>query len=102
VLNVNATAKHLTPAYSGPLINVADDPLLSDARGKLSDATLVKDAVEAFSNLATPPIHAALDVNTGMGFSCDAACLLNAEGKPLAVKGHDLTAAGSPVPNSQK
>jgi len=57
---------------------------------------------EAFASLATPPIHASLDVNTEMGFSCDAVCLLDSAGKPLAVANYKLMEPGCSVTGARK
>ncbi len=88
VLNVNAAARHLTAGYSGPLIQVSEDPLLRDVRGAAGQdrRQLSNLATEAFSSLAAPPAHATVDVNTFMGFSCAAAAVFDAGGKPMAAR----------------
>ncbi len=106
VLNLNAVAKHLTPDYkgkkklfpmkpafsspllAGPLISVSQDPLLKDVRAvpSLPKGQLSSLATEAFSSLACPPVHAALVANSGMGFLCDAVCVVDAaSGSPVAL-----------------
>lgn len=98
LLNVNAAARLLTPGYSGPLVAVAEDPLLRDVRpaAPAARAKLAQLAAEAFSSLAPPPAHAAAAANTGMGFSVDAAAAFDAaSGRPKSVAKRDLMEPGA-------
>jgi hypothetical protein len=94
----------LMNSLPGPLMAVSDDPLVRDVRAKPNEskAQLTKQVVESFGSLATPPIHASLDVNTDMGFACDVVCLMDGAGKPLAMAKHNLIEPGNPVAGAQK
>ena len=67
---------------------MSQDPLLKDVRAvpSLPKGQLSSLATEAFSSLACPPVHAALGANSGMGFLCDAVCVVDAaSGSPVAL-----------------
>eukprot|EP00092_Neocalanus_flemingeri_P004491 GFUD01004831.1.p1 GENE.GFUD01004831.1~~GFUD01004831.1.p1 ORF type:complete len:656 (+),score=214.52 GFUD01004831.1:71-2038(+) len=88
LLNINAAAKLLYPAYQGPTIKVAEDALLKDIKvsPSLAKVQLTQSVMEAFSTLFPPPRLLRTNVNTLLGCVAEGEFVCDTSGKPLLVQ----------------
>jgi hypothetical protein len=85
LLNINGAAVHLLKNYDGPTL----DPLSSVHTVNMAKTKEKTEMVEAImdtlKNLIHSENHLGTNVNTNLGFSIDAKCLLDKKCNPLAI-----------------
>ena len=103
LLNINAAAKHLLDNYSGPSLTISSgDSLIRDVKVSpgLAKVQFNQSVLEAFSTLCPPPRLSSININTMLGFTLEAECVLDSSGRPLPVTDFsnnfsDITGSGS-------
>ena len=79
----------MDPGYKGPIIEVADDPLLQNVKALPSKdkATFIEKAMDDFSKFASAPTYLTPNINTLMGFQVEGEAVFDKNGKALPISG---------------
>uniref|UniRef100_A0A0K2UN52 FAST kinase leucine-rich domain-containing protein n=2 Tax=Lepeophtheirus salmonis TaxID=72036 RepID=A0A0K2UN52_LEPSM len=91
LLNINAIAQFIDKEYKGPTIDMAGSPLLCDNNMFSKKDSFTSVCIDIFSRFASPPNHAKVYPDTGMGFCIGAEAVIHKKSlQPMDIKRYGI------------